>query len=513
MGAVTRPFVLLALVGFGLGLLGVSSAANRPLAGDLDPSFGQGGIVTHTVPGTDYPFVSGIALQPDGKIVVSGGSNPGDHGLLLARYMPAGSLDPTFGTGGYVETHFKFWAFADAIALQPDGKILIAGGSYDGNTNFLSELTLARYNPDGSLDARFGHDGITTTPVGGGPDPSAAAAYEIALLPSGKILVGGSVEYLGYFPSSAFVLARYTSDGLLDPSFGNGGTGQTWFLGDDRLGGFVVGPDGKIVAVGTARSTSGRSKIGLARYLPDGTLDGAFGNGGKLMTPEKGNGFEAYDLALQEGGKILVLGLQEKYPKQWPVLVRYLPGGALGANFGEEGIERVKRLTMPLREGALSTIIVQQDGNLLAAGNANLDGSDGPPYDVLARFHPNGTLDPSFGKHGLSMVALPNRELPRLALQGDGKILVGGAGVSEGQAAWAVARFLGGNNCVVPKVRGKRLVNAKGTLSQVYCQSGHVSRRFSSLIRRGRVIRTSPPRGTRLPGGSKVNLVVSKGRR
>jgi len=156
---VKRSAILLSLAVLALGLLGVSSAANRPLAGDLDPSFGNGGVVTYNT-GTkeEYAYVGGIALQPNGKIVVAGGAVPGNHGLILARYKPDGSLDPGFGKKGMVETPIKYWAFADSVALQPDGKIVIAGRSYDGtDANVLSTFILARYNLDGSLDSTFGY--------------------------------------------------------------------------------------------------------------------------------------------------------------------------------------------------------------------------------------------------------------------------------------------------------------------------------------------------------------------
>jgi len=121
---VKRPAILFGLTFLTLSLLGVSSAANLPLAGSLDPSFGSGGVVTHSLGSGEDPFIGGILVQPDGKIVVAGGSTPGDHGLLLARYLPDGSPDPSFGDGGYVETQVGEWAFAESLALHPDGKIV-----------------------------------------------------------------------------------------------------------------------------------------------------------------------------------------------------------------------------------------------------------------------------------------------------------------------------------------------------------------------------------------------------
>jgi uncharacterized delta-60 repeat protein len=184
---VKRLAVFLGLALLALSLLGVSSAAALPLAGDLDPSFGNGGVVTANAEG-----IGGITLQPDGKIVVAGTSNGLE--FRLTRYLPDGSADPSFGDRGSVETQVGQWAFASAIALQPDGKIVVAGGSYQGGDNaplVREEFTLARYNPAGSLDASFGTDGITNTVIPEQQPPDAcfpgsqASADALVILPGG----------------------------------------------------------------------------------------------------------------------------------------------------------------------------------------------------------------------------------------------------------------------------------------------------------------------------------------
>ena len=145
---VGRVAIFLGLAFVALGVLGVSSAADLPLAGNLDPSFGNGGVVTRTLGATAVPTNEGIAVQPDGKIVVvTSGS--------VVRYLPDGSLDSSFGAGGSVATAFD----AAAVALQPAGKIVVAGAMSDGSGIDGSEFAVARYNPDGSPDASFGTDG------------------------------------------------------------------------------------------------------------------------------------------------------------------------------------------------------------------------------------------------------------------------------------------------------------------------------------------------------------------
>jgi uncharacterized delta-60 repeat protein len=166
-------------------------AAGSPLA-EVGSVFRDGGLVTRRLGSGEDPFIGAIAVQPDGKIIVAGGSPPGDHGLLLARYLRDGSLDPSFGEGGYVETPFTYWAFTHAIALEPDGRIVVAGASYQGDDHVLSEFTLARYNWDGSLDTGFGTDGITNTVIPEQQPPNARASglgihRELSVLPSGDI--------------------------------------------------------------------------------------------------------------------------------------------------------------------------------------------------------------------------------------------------------------------------------------------------------------------------------------
>lgn len=487
-----KRLTLFGLAVLSFGLLGVSSAANLPLAGNLDPSFGSRGIVTHT-PGIGGG-IRGIAIQPDGGIVVAAFGS-------VVRYLPDGSLDSSFGGGGYVTTGFN----AYTVALQPDGKIIVAGASGPVSDTIYSEFAVARYNQDGSLDASFGTDGITKTDF---PEPGYAGAYvtALAILTDGKIVAAGSsVCEPGdptstcdianpAPPSSEFALARYEPDGSLDPTFGNGGIVQTGFYGQDQLAGIVAQPDGKIVATGSA-GVGGHgldtSTMALARYEPDGSLDPTFGTVGEVTTnPERH--YEGGPPALQHG-EILVAGSTSKKGNSWfPVLARWTTRGNRDTTFGQDGFAKIGRQT-----GTPSAMVTQHDGKILIAYLAP---------SMLVRLLPNGRLDTSFGKGGI--VALGDQVLS-LALQTDGEILAGGGS----DDSWTLARLIGGNNCVVPDLRGKTVSKASTSLKKSYCRRGRLSRRFSSKVTRGLVISTAPPRSVRLPGGAKVALVVSKGKR
>src|SRR5262249_45931910 len=219
--------------------------------------------------------IGGIAVQPDAKIVVAG--TTAGESFLLARYLADGTLDPSFGDGGYVETQVGEWGFASAIALQPDGKIVVGGGSYQGDyqgaTQVSDEFSLARYNSNGSLDSSFGTGGITNTVIPESVDdycfPSeGAAADSLALVPGGDILAGGSsgwTDGCSKFDSSGFALAGYKPDGSLDPTFGDGGITQTSEPGVGVA--LAVQPDGEVVAA------EGNH---MDRYAPNGSLNLSF---------------------------------------------------------------------------------------------------------------------------------------------------------------------------------------------------------------------------------------------
>ena len=236
--------------------------------GALDPTFGTSGEVTTDFGGSDS--AQAVAIQSDGKIVAAGGTFSFPSGdFAVARYNVDGSLDPTFGSGGKVTTDFGGFDAASAVVIQPDGRIVAAGRSGGG------DFALARYNADGSLDPTFGSGGKVTTDFGGGFD----AAFGVALQTDGKIIAVGQGA-----SSFDFALARYNADGSLDPTFGSGGKVTTDFTGgfEDAIA-VAIQLDGRIVVTGQTFS-GGFQKFALARYNADGSLDTSFGSGGIVTT-------------------------------------------------------------------------------------------------------------------------------------------------------------------------------------------------------------------------------------
>ena len=207
--------------------------------GTLDNSFGNGGIVTTQVSnGTEY--IASIAIQSDGKIVAVGWDSWGGSPFMIVRYNTNGSLDNTFDNDGIVITTIGIGTKALSVAIQNDGKIVVAGGSSNGST---SHNTLARYNTNGSLDSTFDTDGIVVTPVGVGN--SQDFAYSVNIQSDGKIVTAGTA-----YSYTAFALARYNTNGSLDNTFDSAGIVITPMGLNTYASSIAIQSNGKIVVAG-----------------------------------------------------------------------------------------------------------------------------------------------------------------------------------------------------------------------------------------------------------------------
>jgi uncharacterized delta-60 repeat protein len=278
------------------GILG--NLARYTSDGSLDATFGAGGKVKADID------VFSVAIQSNGKIVIAGdiGTNPGDTDFALARYNADGSPDLTFGLGGKVVTAFSSsYDFGFDVVIQNDGKIVAVGYS-----NNAGSFALARYNVDGNLDPTFGSGGKVQAPS----SPFLAAGQAATLQQDGKILVAGVI--VNQNTSYDFALARYNSDGSLDQTFGSGGYVTTDFFNGDDLGTDVaLQADGKIIVVGQIKTSSRFDEVyhfGLARYTSAGSLDATFGSGGKVTTIVSNDGDRATGVAIQSDGRIVVAG-------------------------------------------------------------------------------------------------------------------------------------------------------------------------------------------------------------
>jgi len=400
--------------------------------GSLDSTFGEDGKVTTNVGNSDG--VSAMAIQADGKIVVAGG----DAGVLL-RYNYDGSLDTSFDGDGKVTITFPiqerpgtYWNHSDqALAIQPDdGKIVVAGHTYQGSTNSF-DFTLLRYNSDGSLDVSFDGDGKVMTNMGGSD-----RAYGVAIQSDGKIVVAGSSGFTsnGQYTTD-FALARYNSNGSLDTTFDADGKVATDFGSDDVALGLAIQTDGKIVAAGYS---GGNQDFALARYRSDGTLDTSFDGDGKVKTDSGSTSDVARAIALQLDGKILVAGKAALGGGLTDfAVVRYNSNGSRDTSFDGDGI-----VATAFGSQQASGVAIQPDGKIVAVGSGYGD-------FALARVNGAGSLDASFDSDGKVTTNIGHslhdigQGVVITAEQPDGKILVAGTSSSTlgGGGFFAVARY------------------------------------------------------------------------
>ncbi len=304
-------------------------ATRMLIDGKLDPSFGSGGVTLPHEGGANA-----IALQPDGKIVLAGSSGAGNSLAFTAvRLLPDGSVDTSFGSGGIATIPIGFAAIANAIAIQPDGKIVLGGTAWNGHLAFAA----ARLNPDGSIDRSFGTDGVTVLP----PD---ATNWAMTLNPDGTIVLAGQTDSL--FDSLSALVPAALLPGSLQAVLGYGRQ-------------FIT-----------------------ARLLPNGTPDPSFGNDGIVTVPIDATAI-AFGVAHDQSGRVVVVG-NSFSDRVLAVAVRLLPNGALDPSFGTGGVDR-----LPLYEG-VNAGAVEPNGDMILAGVGA----------TVIRLLPNGQPDPAFGSGG-----------------------------------------------------------------------------------------------------------------
>src|SRR6266576_6480342 len=312
-----------------LALLFIVPRSVQAAAGDLDPTFGNGGVVqTDFSGGDDYGF--GVKVQSDGKTVVVGESGvyPLFHSALT-RYTKNGTLDQTFGTGGKVIAALDPGGDGStAIAFQPDGKIVTAGSVI--HNNFVVAFVTARFNSDGSLDQTFGSNGSVQTTFG----DAAAEGNDVVLQGDGRIIVVGFTGAGSYSSLNNFALVRFNPDGSLDQSFGAGGKVKS---ARGVATSAVLQGDGKIVVGGTYDTGSSRGFM-LSRYNSNGTLDGSFGTAGVTKTAIGSGEAFSFGIGLLSDGRIVLGGYSATTQDHDFTVACYNSNGTLDQTFGTGGI-------------------------------------------------------------------------------------------------------------------------------------------------------------------------------
>lgn len=379
--------------------------------GDLDPTFGVGGIVVTPIGSGDDAALA-LVQQSDGKLVAAGYALTGTNAdIAVVRYTANGALDPTFGTGGRVTTPVgSANDVALAVALQSDGKLVVAGYTLGATT---TDIAVVRYNANGTLDGSFGTGGKVVTGIGASND----VAFAVTQQTDGKLVVAGYT--VGTNLDVAVV--RYNANGSLDTTFGTGGKVVTAVGTSNELANAIVQqPDGKLVAAGYTIVGSA-SDVLLVRYQSNGALDSTFGSGGKVVTPI-GTGNDIANALVQLPGGQLVIAGSATLDTMDVALARYNSDGSLDPDFGVGG----KVVTaIGTGEDAAKAVALQAGGKIVAAGY-----TVGATTDVaVLQYLPDGTPDPTFGVGGqvVTPISTAADVANGLIQRSDGKLVVAGS--------------------------------------------------------------------------------------
>jgi uncharacterized delta-60 repeat protein len=443
---------------------GAALVSLRASDGQLNTNFaGQGVLLTPL--GGSLPGAAALVIQPDDEIILAG---RGQDQFALLRFKPDGSPDPNFDGDGLVLTDFGPGNESTrALALRSDGVLLAAGldkiaayfpdGSLDAGGRLMtvfspdfnnedafdlaaqtdgkivlaggayvsltSVLALSRYNPDGSLDPSFSADGLATFPSLG-----VATATAVIVQPDGKILAAGQIRISS--GDNDFLLARLNSDGTLDSNCGLQGIATTNFAGASAsTRSLAVQADGKILLAGSVEDTlTGDYSVGIARYSPDCTPDeSAFGQNGTRLVQFTSRNTDPRLLPLPDGKLLIVNQQQDGF-----ALVRLTPSGEFDNTFGQSGwvtIQSSVQLTP-------SAAVRQPSGRVVVAGYT----SDGDLF--LAGILPDGELDPGFGQAGLQVSDFGgNEQTFDLAVRPDGALAATGRSYQGADTEMFLAQY------------------------------------------------------------------------
>jgi uncharacterized delta-60 repeat protein len=433
-----------------------------PAAGQLDPTFGTGGLTTAAfdrVPG-GADEATAVALQPDGKVVVVGFALPDSGGIkgdiAVLRLTADGLPDPTFDGDGRKLIAFDFVPDGEdrpaAVAVQPDGKILIAGyvETFTSGSVHRGQMVLVRLNADGSYDSTFDGDGVRVVSPG-----ARSTADALALQPDGKIVVAGSASQTTDNADDTFAVLRFLPDGTPDAGFATAGVYLSTFHGNASS--VTVDPAGRIVVAGSGDGLGAhRSDFAAVRLTPVGTPDPTFdGDGAAFVAFDTGGGMRDSVSAVfvQPDGKLVLAGSSEQAYGVYQVFAfaaaRLNADGSPDVTYGTGG-----KVTLPFAPTGSSSYAyaaaLQPDGKLLLAGTASVTLPATPDFDfAAARLNEDGSPDPAFDGDGRVLVPFnrgsQNVDIGSAAtLLPDGRLVI--VGYAEGIATgndFAVVRLQG----------------------------------------------------------------------
>jgi uncharacterized delta-60 repeat protein len=415
-----------------------------PPAGALDPAFAARGTL---VLGADSAHpATALAVQSDGRIVVAGG----DAGALsVARYNADGTPDASFGAAGRVVIDpTPDNDAATAVALAPDGSILVAAtGTTSSPGQSSATLVLARFTPSGQPDPTFGTAGVALHHYFPGSRPPSLFPSSLVVQPDGKALVAGTRHDIT-FPESWVFLHRYNINGTADASFGTAGVADAYFPGagietDPSVG---VQPDGRIVlvtAVGDDRF--GPNRAGVRRYDATGQLDPSY-------PPTEVPQFIPTDAAFAADGRVVVAGSNwaNDPPRKDVAVLSLNPDGSRDAGFGNNGLRSTNLGSSTLGSrtednfDTAESVALDSAGDVVVAATTYFEFRD-QAANVLLRYDPRGNLDRRIG--GPSGILGPvttqhDRNIADMAVAPDGGVLLLSSVVEENSPTFELTRHL-----------------------------------------------------------------------
>ena len=456
-------FILIAAGVFGASILTHAQISM------LDNTFGSDGKAAAIFDGNDDEAFS-IAIQPDGKIIEVGWTTNSlsRYAFAVARFSQNGSLDNTFGTNGLVSTFISGGDSTNdraySVAIQPDGKIVVAG--YSNDTTY-SAFAVARFNSNGTLDNTFGTKGSMRTFISGGGVGDLGRS--VLIQPNGKIVVvgmsaitissGGIIFATGFYDLG---VARFNSDGKMDNTFGTNGTTSVTAIGDPydyNSFSCALQPDGKIVVAGSSISFDDVSNVPfkVARLNSNGTLDNTFGVNGTSGTYISGGDSTddvCNSVSIQPDGKIVMAGYSGRASLTLIsdiafAVARFDSNGTKDSTFGTNGTVRAYIIGSDSISDRAYSAAIQSDGKIVVGGGSS-SGLLGQSSFAIARFDSNGTKDSTFGTNGTvtttfgSDINVSDAAMS-IALQTDGKILAGGYSQINA-TVFVLARYLTSNS-------------------------------------------------------------------
>ena len=405
--------------------------------GSLDASFGSGGQVNSPANLATHHDVGGLAIQGDGKILIAGptGTTSLDSSLTVLRYLPGGTLDATFGSGGVVIHKLSPNGFdiVQGMTLLPSGSFVV-GHQGEGEPGFY-DFSLVRLNSAGAVDGSFGISGIAN--VNFFDQFSSVTGDDVVVANDDKILVAGTRSSAR--SGNAIAITRYGANGSLDLTFDGDGRRiiepPVWYL-PLLEGALLAQPDGKVIVAGSQHNLSNDLDIYLQRLLPDGTTDPGFGTAGVTVVSAGAVQERVNCAVLQPDGKILVGASQQIGGKLSEVVARFLKNGQIDANFGTGGF--VSLVGGTTGHTFIYNLAVQTDGKIVAVGRID---STSSANAAIFRLDASGVLDPSFDGDGI-LTADFAYEYTDIAVQPDGKLLASGSYPNIANIDFVAARYL-----------------------------------------------------------------------